>query len=381
MSVATGAIPREEDAGALVLRYQQRMRAELLKKAADESAWGPRWRRGAATATKESGGGAPTLAERMVGVAQTLTDSRQFVTSGPVLALVTAATSVCLLLGVPGMLSWVGLLGLGLVVVVGVARPVRGVALGLTALTAIGQVAAIILDTPDVILPGLAGALGVIVTGLAADRYGLACRQEQDERAADKRVIDEMQPVDEDAGVLRWTHASLLFDRELARAHRYGHPLTLLRVEVEQWDMVRANLGPKETGEVLAEVGALLVSSSRVVDVVAYHGEGKFDLLLPDTAELGAVVVARRVTSHISEHPGVTLRVGVAPVVGQDGSIDDLLQQGADAASAASLAERPFAVYGVEMASLPVAGRRSTTTRIRRRPPTEAVTPTEADHR
>ncbi|MFN8633833.1 MAG: diguanylate cyclase [Chloroflexota bacterium] len=355
------------------------MRAELLKKAANETAWAARWRRGAAGATKESGGRPLTLAERMVGVAQTLTDSRQFVTSGPVLALVTAATSLCLFLGVPGMLSWIGLMGLALVVVLGVARPVRWAAIALTSVTAIGQLAMIALDAPSALLPGLAGAIGVIVTGLAADRYGMACRQEQEEKVNDRRMIDEMQPVDDDAGVLRWSHASLLFDRELARAHRYGHPLTLLRVEIEHWEMVSTNLGPKESAQVLGEVGALLVSSSRVVDVVAHHGDGKFDLLLPDTAELGAVVVARRVSAHVSEHPGVTLRVGVAPVVGQEGSIEDLLQMGEDAVSAASQAERPFAVYGVEMSSLPVAGRRSTT-RIRRRAATEPITPTAADH-
>ena len=55
---------------------------------------------------------------------------------------------------------------------------------------------------------------------------------------------------------------------------------------------------------VLGEVGALLVKSSRVVDIVAYHGDAKFDLLLPDTADLGAVVVARRVGSHNSQYPG-----------------------------------------------------------------------------
>ena len=121
-----------------------------------------------------------------------------------------------------------------------------------------------------------------------------------------------MQPVDEQAGVLKWAHASLVFDGELARAHRYGHPLTVLRVKVDRWDIAKVTLGPEIAGKVLAEVGALLVSSSRVVDVVAYHGDAKFDLLLPDTADLGAVVVARRISAHTSTHDGIKLRVGVA---------------------------------------------------------------------
>jgi diguanylate cyclase (GGDEF)-like protein len=212
----------------------------------------------------------------------------------------------------------------------------------------VSQLALAILDAPSA-LPGvIVASLGLIGTGLLADRYGRSCHRELQEREQDKRLIDEMQPVDEEAGVLKWAHASLVFDRELARAHRYGHPLTVLRVKVDRWDIARVTLGPETAAKVLGEVGALLVSSSRVVDVVAYHGDAKFDLLLPDTAELGAVVVARRISAHTSAHEGVKLTVGVAPVTGKDGTIDDLLQQGDDAAEQAAKQGRPFAIYGVE---------------------------------
>ena len=56
--------------------------------------------------------------------------------------------------------------------------------------------------------------------------------------------------VDENAGVLKWAHASLVFDRELARSHRYGHPLTVLRVVIERWDIH----GPTaDRGEIVVE--------------------------------------------------------------------------------------------------------------------------------
>lgn len=350
MTVSGRALQVDEDAGALVLRYQQRIRAELLKKAAEEATWAPRWRKGSVSARGVHRAGAMTLSERMSSVVQSFTDQRQFVTSGLLLALVAVSTSVALLLGTPGLLSWIGLIALGFVVVLGVTRPVRFAAIGATAVAALGQMALVVLDSPSALLPGVTASLGLIVTGLLADRYGTACRRELDERDKDKRLIDEMQPVDEQAGVLKWAHASLVFDRELARAHRYGHPLTVLRVTIERWDIHQVNLGPRGCADVLSEVGALLVSSSRVVDVVAYHGDAKFDLLLPDTADLGAVVVARRISAHTSTHNGIKLRVGVAPVVGKDGSIDDLLQQGEDAAQMAEKLDRPFCIYGVETA-------------------------------
>jgi diguanylate cyclase (GGDEF)-like protein len=348
MTVSGRALPVDDDAGALVLRYQQRIRAELLKKAAEEATWAPRWGRGGVSLSGGRRVGAQTLGERMGSVIHAFSDQRQFVTSGLMLALVSVATSAALFLGSPGAVSWIGLMMLAVIVVLGVTRPVRYAAIGATAVAALGQLALVILDGPGSLLPGLVGSIGLIGTGLLADRYGLTCQKELAERDQDKRLINEMQPVDEQAGVLKWAHASLVFDRELARAHRYGHPLTVLRVKVERWDIAQVNLGPEKVGEVLAEVGALLVSSSRVVDVVAYHGDAKFDLLLPDTADLGAVVVARRISAHTPAHEGVKLRVGVAPVVGKDGSIDDLLQQGDDAAELAAKIDRPFAIYGVE---------------------------------
>src|SRR5262249_30759934 len=211
------------------------IRAELLKKAADEANWAPRWRAGSAPLTGTKQAGVARLGERMGSVVHAFSDQRQFATSGLLLALVSTTTSVALLLGAPGLLAWIGLCALGLIVVLGVTRPVRFAAIGATAVAALGQTALMVIDSPSALMPGLAASVGLIVTGLLADRYGIACRRELDERDQDKRLIDEMQPVDDQAGVLKWAHASLVFDRELARAHRYGHPLTVLRVVVDRW--------------------------------------------------------------------------------------------------------------------------------------------------
>ena len=344
MTIALRLSHQNEDASALVLRYQQRMRAELLKKAEEEQAGPLGLRRGPAA----PGSMVPVIGGT-IDMLYALKDPRQLIPAGLLLALVTGATSATLIMGTPGTLAWLGLLGLGMVVVHSVTTPDRRTALILTAAVAAIQAIATLLLEPMAAAPGLAAVGGLIATSFVSSRYGTACRQEDAEIRNKQRVIEEMQPVDEDAGVLKWAHASLVFDRELARAHRYGHPLSLLRVVVERWEIVRSSLGPEKSAEVLAEVGALLVSSSRVVDIVAYQGNGKFDLLLPDTADLGAVVVARRIGAHISQHPGVRLRVGVAPVLGQERSIDDLLQKGEDAATNAPKLDRPFTVYGVNL--------------------------------
>jgi diguanylate cyclase (GGDEF)-like protein len=344
------AIPEAEDAAALVQRYQQRIRSELLKKVVEEETRAPRWRRVPVTRAADIKGGSLPVRERIVLVAQTFSQPQQFVASGLALALSAAATSACILLGSPGLLPVAVLAGLATIVVLGVVRPVRWVVLSVTAFTAILQAALATVNAEITLAPGLAAALGLVATAFVADRYGLACRREQHDRERARRLIDDMQPVDQESGVLKWPHASLVFDRELARAHRYGYPLCLLRVSIDHWESSRINLGPERAGAALGEVGKLLVKSSRIVDVVAYHGDGQFDLLLPDTPDLGAVVVARRIGDHQSAYPGIQVRAGVAPVTKREGSIDDLLNEAELAVATARKLNRTYAVYGVTKA-------------------------------
>jgi len=344
------AIPEAEDAAALVQRYQQRIRSELLKKVAEEETRAPRWRRMPITKASDIKGGSLPVRERIVLVAQTLSEPKQFAASGLTLTLIAAATSACVLLGSPGLLPATGLAALAAIIVLGVLSQNRRMILAVTGAMAVMQAALAVLDPPNTLLPGLMAALGLVATAFIADRYGLACRKEQHDRESARRLIDDMQPVDQESGVLKWPHASLVFDRELARAHRYGYPLCLLRVSIDHWESARINLGPERAGAALGEVGKLLVKSSRIVDVVAYHGDGQFDLLLPDTPDLGAVVVARRVGDHQSAHPGIRVRVGVAPVTTRAGTIDDLLNEAELAVSTARKLNRAYAVYGVTKA-------------------------------
>ena len=87
----------------------------------------------------------------------------------------------------------------------------------------------------------------------------------------------------------------------------------LLRVDIVHWDVVWTRLGTKKSAALVGELGAHLVKSSRIVDIVAYHGKGIFSLLLPDTPGVGALVVAQRIVKFKSAHPSVKIRVGVAP--------------------------------------------------------------------
>ena len=355
MTVAAQAPLGGESAGLLVYRYQQRVRTELLEKATKDAVR-PVGLRGRIGEWYAEWTARSPLGKTFVSTLR-LVSEQQLLTTALVLPFAAVVTTMMLLVWTPGLAlpvvdlvslsPWPELILLAVAVTLGVMQPVRSAAPVLTAVTALGLVLSAFYAQPDASLPSLLAAGGFVITGMAAHYHGIARRRQQESQRHSKRIIDKLEPVDHEAGVLKWTHASLLFDRELARSHRYGQPLSLLRVVIVQWDALQTHLGPVRAAKVLAEVGGRLLSSSRLVDVVAYHGDGVFDLLLPDTGSLGAVVVARRTADHHSEYPGLRLRVGVVPLAGEAGSIDDLLHCGDIAIATAEQYNRPYAVFGV----------------------------------
>jgi diguanylate cyclase (GGDEF)-like protein len=336
---------RTDSAGTLVQRYQQRVRIDLLENASKAAARPTGWR--AVFAERAEIWFTTTPVLRAFVVVLKLLARQQLVATGLLLPFAAVFCAFMLTLWPPVGSRELGLAALAAIVMLGVTQPIRGAALGATIIVGGCQVLGALLSSPSASLPDLSVAIALLFTGLLAHRHGMARLHEQGIQKQAKRAVDKLEPVDSVAGVLKWTHASLVFDRELARAHRYEQPLSLLRVVIDQWEAVQTHLGPRKSDKAIAEVGARLIAGSRIVDIVAYHGDATFDLLLPDTGDLGAVVVARRVADHVSEFPGVRLRIGVVPLAGQAGNIDHLLHCGDIAIRIAEQTHRPFAIFGV----------------------------------
>jgi diguanylate cyclase (GGDEF)-like protein len=272
-----------------------------------------------------------------------------------VLAVLATATGMLALVGAQGTFPRLLAAALALAILVGLAQPVRWAALIVAGGVAAIEIVSTVLRPADLVGAGLAGgdpaavsalgaAFGLVATGLIAERLGLTCKHEQRVRDADRLIIDALKPLDAATNVTKWSHARLVFERELERARRHQQPLALLHVVVDQWDVARTRLGQKKSVEALAAVGSHLLASVRLVDVVAYHDEGTFEILLPDTPAVGALVVAQRIAAYRSEVPGVRLLVGVAPLAEGAGTLDDLLLHGDAAVSIAERLERPYAV-------------------------------------
>ena len=97
------------------------------------------------------------------------------------------------------------------------------------------------------------------------------------------------------------------FDERLAaemhRAKRYGHPLSLIILDIDHFKTVNDVLGHLGGDSVLCDVAALLRDRVRKIDVVARYGGEEFAVILPETGIKGAVYVAEKLRAWVEEHP------------------------------------------------------------------------------
>ena len=82
---------------------------------------------------------------------------------------------------------------------------------------------------------------------------------------------------------------------EAARAARYGRPLAVLRIDVDDFEALNVQHGRPAVDRVLAATAQSIAASIRSHDVLCRAGGDEFALLLPETDADGAVACAERV--------------------------------------------------------------------------------------
>ena len=121
--------------------------------------------------------------------------------------------------------------------------------------------------------------------------------------------------------------------RELDRVARSGDPALLLTLDIDHFKRVNDGHGHGAGDEVLRRVARLLRASCRDTDHVARMGGEEFAVLLPDTSEEGAGVLAEHLLQQVraldldTVVPGlrVTVSMGLAVVASGSDAPDDVM--------------------------------------------------------
>lgn len=146
---------------------------------------------------------------------------------------------------------------------------------------------------------------------------------------------------DDLTGLPNRRHFIELAERELSRAQRYQESLALMMFDLDHFKAVNDSLGHAAGDEALRAVAGCCSGILRANDIIGRIGGEEFAVLLPQTTDAGARVLAERLREAVAACPVyvrngeelfVTATIGVTVTLpGQPLTLDALLAQADDA--------------------------------------------------
>ncbi len=123
------------------------------------------------------------------------------------------------------------------------------------------------------------------------------------------RTLERQAITDGLTGLVNHRYFYERLNQEVARAQRYGLPLSLLMIDIDDFKHFNDRFGHPAGDLVLTEVGRILGANLRAgIDIAARYGGEEFTIVLPNTARDGAHVVGARLASRLSALPGAPQR-------------------------------------------------------------------------
>jgi diguanylate cyclase (GGDEF)-like protein/PAS domain S-box-containing protein len=172
-----------------------------------------------------------------------------------------------------------------------------------------------------------------------------------------KRMEDELRQlstVDPLTGAFNRRHGHARLAEEFDRRARSGRPLAVMMLDIDWFKRVNDTYGHERGDAVLCALVLTCKATLRTVDMLARWGGEEFVIMLPDTGEEEAMVVAERIRAAIAATPvpadrqgeiAFTVSIGVAVPVTPD--VEDVLARADRALYAAKTRGRNRVVLAV----------------------------------
>lgn len=126
------------------------------------------------------------------------------------------------------------------------------------------------------------------------------------------------------------------FQKELERAQRHGHLLSLLFIDVDKFKDFNDTHGHQRGDQALCSIASILLAGVRNSDVVARYGGEEFVVLLMETGNSGALNFSEKLRHTVEEHlmegaegqgqVRVTVSIGVSTYPHNGAKISELIQ-------------------------------------------------------
>ena len=148
-------------------------------------------------------------------------------------------------------------------------------------------------------------------------------------RVAEQAVTDPL------TGLCNRRQMAEVLDREVTRAGRFGHPISLVILDIDDFKQINDREGHLQGDIVLERVAQVLREGTRSIDVAARYGGDELAVILVETDREGALILGERLAdrmraTEISQREGkgsigVTISLGVATIPDSAEDVESLV--------------------------------------------------------
>jgi diguanylate cyclase (GGDEF)-like protein len=119
--------------------------------------------------------------------------------------------------------------------------------------------------------------------------------------------IQRLNQIDLLTGVLNRRQFYIMAQREVDRSRRYDSNLSLMLIDLDDFNLINEKYGHASGDTVLAAVAAYCREALRSVDLICRLGGDEFVVMLPETNLLDTQLAAERLREHIA---GISITAG-----------------------------------------------------------------------
>ncbi len=116
--------------------------------------------------------------------------------------------------------------------------------------------------------------------------------------------------------------------KEISKSQRTKSPLSVLMIDLDLFKRVNDEFGHDEGDKMLVEIATLIAKNLRAYDIVARYGGEEFVVLLPNTTQEKALVVAEKLRKAVEKARlklNMTISIGIAELYDSQ-SLETLLK-------------------------------------------------------
>lgn len=156
-----------------------------------------------------------------------------------------------------------------------------------------GDISSMLHQTPIQVLTFMSTFISLI---LMSNGFVLMIKERADERIRLMAMKDRL------TGIWNRIRLEEVAEQEIARLERYGHPVSLIMMDLDHFKQINDQFGHGMGDQVLKEFCTVVQRCIRTTDILGRWGGEEFVLILPNTGFTSATLLAERIRTEIELH-------------------------------------------------------------------------------